>query len=356
MMMKCRCQHIVLLFLLMVLTACSGKSRFRIAGDTSDGRDLTLRVVMYSPEGIKSEVLATRSGHFEYGGELPQGDMPVFIEMYSNDYNLLGLLAVTRGSDTRFTFDPAGINKFKIEQQKDTLSFNSIFDTWLSQVGTPDNASIEEFVRHNPGSYVSYALLSALYDSSENPEKAYELYSLIEPGARPLYYDNGFTSLVKDYKAVADIAIQPVSLLCSADSFFTIDPKGHRMTLWAFTIDDLVRNDSVAPFLRKVANDKAYNDVLVVEQNLATDTLKWKRTLRTDRLAVERDTTLDKAKKKDIKKWVYVWGGPGVAAEGANNFSISRLPFYAVIDSTGNVVYSGTSSSMAEKFIGVAKR
>ena len=340
-----------------LFTSCFGDKEFKITGNTKDGRDLTFRVVSYSPEGVKTDVLATRSGYFEYTGKAPDNDKPVFVEFYTNDYTLLGVAEVIEGKTTDVKLDRKGIKGFvaSTEGDNDPKSFNRTLKNWLSTVKKIDNSVIEKFIKENPQSAVSLALLSTLYDSSSDPGKAYALLAKISPEGRPGYYNNGFTELVLP---IADAPKEAVEVrgFSNADSVMTVTPKKYKATFIAFTGDGKLRSDSVVPALRRLSVNARSAKKLVLEHNLSNDTVTWKRSLRDDatkRVTVNRDEEGRETTKIETVNnpvtWVSIWSGPGPSAPGANSYPITQSPYFVVADSAARVVYSGVSVSAAEK-------
>ncbi len=326
-------RHILIaLVTLVVLSACSDSNRVTINVDTPDGRELTLRAVTYTPDGVHTAMLATRSGHCAWQEEVPETDppQPVYIELYSNDYRLLGVVSANAGDELRLTPDPEGIKGFKIERDGDATPFDSAIGEFVASIkGRPDNTAVERFVRRHPDNPAAYAVLTTLYDASGSPEKAVDLLAALRPEARPAYYDNGFATLA------AGIAARPTrldsySVLSLGDTIVNIDPRSHRLTLIAFTGDEQEHTDSVVPLLRRLARRTGRN--LIVEHSLLPDTITWHRTARTD-----------------TATWTSVWSGSGTGALGVGQHAISTLPHFVVADSTGLILYSGPSANAAAR-------
>lgn len=340
-----------------LLMSCSGKKQFRMAGDTVGGKEITFRVVMYTPRGVETEVLATRSGHFEYAHPVPDADHPVFIEFYTHDYKLLGLAMATGGSKLDITLDADGFGGFRVTDSNDEnqKAFGDPLNRLLSESKTTDNAAIAEFVKTHPDSPASYALLTTLYDCGDDKRTARGLMESISAEARPAYYDNGFATLLAVGAGAPDV-VPATAMLCAADTIFDYDPKSYGATLIAFTVDNNERSDSVVPRLQELGKDSKKKEILVLEHSLAGDTTAWRRMLRNDRLAlrrreVRRQEELNPGRKADVKEptldWVSVWTGNNTSAPFANNFDIGGLPYFVVVDRKGRVRYGGPSMAAA---------
>lgn len=341
----------LLLGVAVLLTACTGGGKFRIKGDTLEGKELTLRVVVYTGEGVRTAVLATRSGHFEYEDVVPEGDLPVYIEIYSHDYHLLGLAQATRGSELTMTVDPQGLSGFRVTDSNDDTpeSFGALLGAWLKENPRPDNKAIEKFVAAHPESPVAYALLSTLYDASATDSRARQLYAALKAPALPAFYDNGFATLLRRADEVPD-SLPAVEILCAADTFFTIDATKYKGgVLIAFTTDDSERADSVAPMLQRLATGASARKQLVVEHSVANDSATWRRLLRSDLRNFTRNNNTEGSEHINDEKilWTSVWSGAGPSAPYANCFDITGLPYFVVADSTAVIRYSGLSADSA---------
>lgn len=339
-----------------VLQSCSGGKSYKISGDTVGGKEMTVRMAVYSPSGVRQEVLATRSGHFDYEGAVADKEHPVYIEFYTHDYKILGVAEAAAGSELSVTIDPQGASGFRVKDKndKEENSFARVLTSWLENQKKITNGAISAFVRGNAERPVAYAVLTTLYDASQQPDSARALVDELGENARPAYYDNGFMTFIEPMMSRPPrLAVS--SLLCGADTMFTLDATKHRATFLVFATDGDVRNDSVVPLLQKTAENAKKKNILVVEQNLAIDTTTWRRGLRNDtrtlkRLAVEaaKESEKDKIRDKEIElKWVSLWSGGGAAAPYVTDYSPTRLPYYIVADSTAAIRYSGVSASAA---------
>lgn len=342
---------VLFLIAAVLLGGCSGKDKFRISGDTADGRELTLRIVIYSPEGVKREVLATQSGHFEYEDVLPDSKLPVFIELYSHDYTLLGLAEAFPSSELSMTLDSRGISHFRVNDDKydDPDSFVKRLNAWLSEVGTIDNDAVSEFVRNNSDNPAAYAVLTTLFNATAAQSEMRELLASLAPEARPAYYDNGIATIVGRLPELPN-HLEPDTLLCAADTFFYFDPADYKEILIAFDLDNNDRKDSISPLLQKLATD-GVKKRLVMEQSLVPDSSSWRRSLRNDIRNFKSNNEKEGAERiKDDKiHWVSVWTGVGPAAPFADRFNITQLPYFVVADSAAVIQYAGPSASRAHE-------
>lgn len=335
-------------------SSCSRSRQYTITGDTIDGKEITLRLISYSPAGVQQDVIATYSGHFDYTAPAPADGRPVYLELYTHDYRLVGLVEVAKGSKTDLKVDISGLSGFSVntKNDKDTASFNNLINSFTASTENIDNSVIERFIVAHPDSPASYALLSTMYDASNDPDKVKELFGVLTSEARPLYYQNGFSDLVNESKT---LRLENAELLCVADTFFIFNPHDYKRVFIAFTSESSYRTDSIIPKLQELSR-KATKKELIMEHSLVTDTTMWRRQLRND----ERNLTLkarednqnnnteaNKNKPVEKVKWTSVWTGVGPGAPFADRFNITALPYFVVADSTATVRYAGSSLSAA---------
>lgn len=324
--------------LVATMTACTDSNRVILTADTTDGRDLTIRAVTYAPDGVRTAMLATRSGHCEWTEKLPdtENPQPIYIELYTNDYRLLGVVSATAGDKIKLTLDPVSMEGFSIERDGDSAEFDTAIADFLNSAkGKIDNKKIGSFVRKYPSNVASYAILTTLYDASADPGSAVDLLDIIRPEAKPSYYDNGFVTLASGI-ANRPTHLSSYSVLSLGDSIVNIEPRKHKLTLIAFTGSEDMHADSVVPLLRRLSRKPGRN--LIVEHNLMPDTIAWHRSAR-----------------RDTASWTSVWSGPGTGALGVAQHGITTLPHYVVADSTGLILYAGTSGAAAERLFAVKK-
>lgn len=338
----------VLVLITLGVTGCFSEAEFKLTGDTTDKHDQTFRLVTFTPKGVHSEVIATREGHFEYGFDVPKDALPSYVEIYSRDMKLLGVVAVEANKEVQVAVDPRELSRFRaVNADADGPQFNKEFTDWLKKTKKIDDAAIEAFVKSHPTSVVSLALLANLYNAADHPDKAYNLLKGLKTAGRPGYYDNGFLTLMQQYGDATDKLVE-AEMLCSADTLFDFKRDKYNRVMIVFTQDNTEeRGDSVVPMLGRLAPSAKASRKLVLEHNLSVDTITWKRLLKGNETMLTRKDSVSHRYARAT--WPSVWTGAGPGAPLAREYAISRLPFFVVADSAGNIVYRGTSASAAQK-------
>lgn len=326
-------RYLVLLIAAMItFAACKEDSKMVIKGEMTDGKDVTLHLVMHYPDRVVDEVIATRQGSFEFTAPAKEtGD--VMVEVFSHSYRLLGVVMVDNSLKVTMKIDAQNPTRFSADGNE----FNRAYSDFLAdnrenienRNAEAVNAAVAAYIRHNPESKVATVLMTTIYDASLNPAEAAKLFNCISEDARPDYIAVGYSDLVAGIgKAKAD-TVEAVTLLSSKDSLVRLDPTEYRATFIAFSTDDPERGDSIKTTLREVSR-RAGRRGLVVDHLLSSDTLSWKRQLR-----------------RDTATWISVWSGMGVSSPGADRFAIPSLPYFVVADSAGRATYRGTSATAA---------
>lgn len=333
-----------------LLAACGKGDKIKIAGETADGREMTFRFVIYTPGNIKNEVIGTRDGKFEYEASFPDTELPVYIEIYSHDYKLLGIAEALPGSELIMTVDSRGPAGFKVKDTRNDgpESFNEVLTNWLGSGVKIDNATVADFVEKNASSPVAYAVLSTLYDASGDADALRKIAASLMPESRVPYYDNGFYTILNSHLELP-VWLEVDSLLCAADTFFFFNPKDYKEIFIAFDIDNSFRNDTVAPELQRLAS-AGVKKRLVLEHSVAADSTAWRRALRADLRKFRFMNGGDGGEKikEDKIYWVSTWSGVGPASPFADRFDITDLPYYVVGDSSARIRYAGTSLEAAK--------
>lgn len=323
---------ILLIATVMSFASCKEDAKIVIKGEMSDGKDVTLHLVMHYPDRVVDEVIATRQGSFEFTVPAVESGN-IMVEVFSHNYRLLGVVMVDNSSKTSMKIDPQNLARFSADGNEFNRAYsNFLFDNRenIEKRNTDAvNKAVAEYVRNNSESAVSTVLMMTIYDSLRNPDEAARLYKSISENARPDYFSVGYGSLVTGTAGTKTDTINAITLLSSKDSLVRLDPTEYRATFIAFSTDDPQRGDSIKTTLREVSR-RAGRRGLVVDHLLSSDTLSWKRQLR-----------------RDTATWTSVWSGMGVSSPGADRFAIPSLPYFVVTDSAGRMTYRGTSATAA---------
>lgn len=320
---------------LLLLAACGEDDRFAVQGTMEGGRTTNLRIAFYNGDAFVQGITAVRDGRFSFEATAPQ---PVMVELYDNDYRLLGRLYAAKGDEITCNIDPANPYRLTATGRKDlerwTRWQRDHADALLK--GSADSL-VEQYIAANPGDVVSTLLLTTLYDAStpEGLHRADSLLSLIAPEARPFNITQSLVSLIAAgiHGPEARLHDFKARILGHGPDTLRIDSS----PLWLISLatEHTQRRDSVVPAMRRMHDSFGGRGRLrVVEISLDNDTTAWRRITRPDSAA-----------------WTQAWLPGGTAARGLDSLAVPSLPYFIVADSTGRQLLRTPSPSAATAFI-----
>lgn len=190
---------ILILLVSVLLGACGDSGRFAVQGTVEGGRSMNLRYVFYNGDAFMQGITAVRDGRFTFEGTAPQ---PVMIELYDNDYRLLGRLYAAKGDEIECHIDPASPYRMQASGRKDLERWSSWLRDHAAELATPAVADslVADYVGRNPADIVSTLLLTTIFDAStpDGLHKADSLLSLIGPEVRPFNLTQSLVAMIED--------------------------------------------------------------------------------------------------------------------------------------------------------------
>lgn len=331
----------ILIYLLAALTAalstgCGHSDSFRIEGTIEGKPTINLRIMYVGPQGIRTAITASRDGEFAFEGSSPR---PVMVEIYDNEYRLLGRAIASDGEDIRLTLDRS--NPYNIKATGNELSqqwadaLRSMADKLYGATPAQRNSAVGAYVAANTGSPVSALLMMTEYDASgDYAVEADSLAGLIDPEARMGGITAGFLeSLDHVSSATSHAPLSPIPYLVSGNGRKVFKPSDARLSLLALAADGNGR-DSVVAALRAVSRHISHGRLQVVELSMATDTGAWRRSVTAD-----------------TATWQQGWVGGSIASGALDGAGIPTLPYFIVTDSAGNQLWRGRSAGQARSFV-----
>ena len=318
--------YLILFFVSAVLLSCGGGSSFKIDGELVNLDGATVRVVFNGDSGIVDEwVDVDKKGHFSFKGEASQ---PAIVNLLDQDNGLITAVVVVNGDHLKVKGDAAALKSVKVKGNKVNEAWQLFRDEHAAFYADPNpsrlNAAIEKYVRENPADVLSTILLVADYSDQE---KVDSLLSAIDLQAKPepLISIYGMSGQGKKRSLPR---LMTLTLMKHNGAFEEIRLTGQYslISMWVNTMQD---RNKVIEKLQDL--DKG---VQVIDVLTEGDTLRWHQ-------AIAGDPT----------HWKHYWAPGGPVEQGIQLLGVTSAPWYAVTDSTGLVVYSGTSLSSALKAI-----
>lgn len=313
----------LLLLLAASLAACSSDS-FKIDGDISNLDGTSVRVIFQGDSGIVDELVdVDKKGRFSYKGSATQ---PTILTVNDHRGNLLTMMVVTDGDHLKIKGDAGKALGIKVKGNRLNEEWQLFRDEHAAFYSDPNpsrlDATIEKYVREHPADVLSTVLLIADYSDYSDRDKVLKMLHSIDLKARP----NSLARTI-DGKTVSKKNLPRLLSLVLAEQgggFEDVDLTGHTtlLSLWCGPQPD---RSGLATRLQDIGQHVRIIDILT-----ESDTLRWHQTIAADPAG-----------------WRHYWAPAGPLEPGIQLLGITSMPWYAVADSTGLVLYSGPDLSAA---------
>lgn len=315
-----------------MLVSCSDSDSFRIHGELTDGSNINLRVVYYTNSAVHTGITASNAGKFMYEGFATK---PALIEIYDNDYRLLGRLVATNGQDIDIKIDRSNIyrNTIKGNPVSEALSatLTARADELQSSSIAGRNGIIAAAIGADPAAPEAYMLLITEYSVSGYERQADSLLALIPIEARIEGISAGFEAMLQRVaEGIACDTVAPLPYMISGGTIHMFSPSATPLSLIVFS-DSRDGRDSVLAAVRSLASRRSKRQFDILDLNLDQDTTVWRRNVR-----------------NDSATWTQGWVAGGISAQAVDRLGIPRLPYFVLIDSAGVALWRGNSASQAE--------
>lgn len=321
----------VVVALLIALAGCSKDKFFEVTGTIKGNPTMNIRYVYYNGQTLINGVTAARDGKFGFRAD---SDDPVMVELYDNDYRLLGRLYAANGDKIKCQLDPK--NPYLSTYEGNDVSkryagFTVKNADKLIKHDQDANRLIADYVRANPADIVSAMLIVGSYDASRDIRGADSLLLALKAEARPenitSYYEFQISRV-----ATTDAfdAVLPMTLRDRRDSLVSYNPRRSRNTLLVFSDQESGRADSILPELHRLHKKYDSKRLAIIDFSVDPDTLVWKSGTRADSAA-----------------WLQTWAAASLSAPAISRLGIPTVPYFIVTDSLGNQLYRGVSLSQA---------
>lgn len=322
--------HLLALMLLVMasLASCSSDS-FKIDGELANVDGGRVKVVMRGDSGMVDEwVDVDKKGHFTFPGVATQ---PVLVMFMNHNGEVLATVVAANGDHIKLKGDaaqPMGVKVKGGKVNEDWQMFRDEHrDFYLSSNPARLDAAIEKYVRENPRDMLSTVLVMADYSNHGDRDKVEKLLKSIEVESRP----ESLTAAFWESPAAAAKRHQPrlmtLELYKLGAGFEKIMLTGQLtlLRLWANPQDE---RPTLNQRLRDFSESDAGKDVRVIDILAESDTMMWHKTV-------------------EGESWQHYWAPGGPVEKGIQVLGATSMPWYAVTDSTGLVIYSGPALDQA---------
>jgi len=321
--------YIIIAGMGLLLDACGHGDCFRVDGMLSEGSDINLRIVYYTDGNVLTGITASNAGKFVFEGRAPK---PALVEVYDNDYRLLGRFMANDGEDIHVNIDRDNPYGTKVEGNALSVAmtgfFNSNADKLISATTDERNAVIAGHIKENPEAPEAYLLLITEFYTRGHEQLADSLLALIPDDARIQGISAGFEAMLRRVTdGLTAKQVAPVPYLFSGKTHM-FRPSGSPLSLIVLS-DSRSGRDSIVSVVRDLDSRRGTRfDIL--DLNLDRDTLEWRRTVRSDSAS-----------------WTQGWAAGGISAQAIDRLGVPQLPFFVLVDSAGHQLWRGSSATVA---------
>lgn len=319
-------QQFSLLLLLAALFASCSSNSFKIDGEFTNLKVTSFKVVFLGDSGVVDEwVNVDKKGHFSFSGASSQ---PTLLNISNHRGDPLATMIVTNGDHMKVKGDAGKAMDVKIKGNRLNEEWQLFRDEHAAFYSDPNptrlDAAIEKYVREHPADMLSTVLLVADYSDFSNRSKVDKMLQSIAPEAKPKSLTRVIIGNRNDSPKANLPRLMSLTLFKHGGNFEDVALTGHStlINFWANPQND--RNALVAEL------NKLDQDVQIIDILTESDTLRWHQTIN-----------------EDPAGWKHYWAPGGPLEQGIQLLDIYSMPWYATIDSTGLVLYSGPSLTTA---------
>lgn len=315
------------ILVMLALVSCNG-NRFKIDGNLVNLNGAAVHIIYCADSVVVDEwVDVDKKGHFTFQGVSSQ---PVVVSLSDQRGELLAQLVAMNGDHLKVAGDAGKSMGVNVKGNRLNDEWQLFRDEHRAFYADPNpsrlDAAIEKYVREHPADVLSTVLLVTDYSDFSDREKIDRLFQGIQEQARP----ESLAQPINENKAERKRAHLPrltsLTLFKHGGNFeeIKLTDKVLVLSMWANP-----QKDRKALIDQLQTLDKG---IRIIDILTESDSLRWHQTI-TD----------------DPKDWQHYWAPGGPLEQGIQLLGITSLPWFAVTDSTGLVVYSGPSCDIAAK-------
>lgn len=314
-----------------LLMGCGHSDTFRVKGSVEDGASINIRFIYIADGAVRSGLTASVDGKFEFEGSAAS---PAYVEVYDNDYRLLGRFIAVNGDDISLNLNRKNRYLTKVGggnlNRELTEFYNANADSLLFGTVNTRNNLVSDYVAEHPASALSLILLSTDFDASRDKDALLcdSLISTFDPDV--FEFDIvGTTSRLAERVANSSTR-EPVQALIykvRGNRNETFVPSRQKYSVISIS-DASHSRDSVRRALKHLARHQKDGRFAILDLSADTDTTIWVRSIA-----------------NDSATWKQGWAAGSISGIALNRLGIPSIPYFILIDSTGSQVWRGPSYS-----------
>ena len=319
--------HLLLLLLAAMLASCSGDS-FKIDGTLTHLNGTGLHVIFMADTSMVDEwVDVDEKGKFSFKG---QSSQPALVSLFNQRGEVITTVVATNGDHLKVKGDASKALQIKVKGNRLNEEWQLFRDEHAGFYADNNpsrlDAAIEKYVREHPAELLSTVLLLADYSNHSDSEKVGAMLKGINVEARPESLVRLFPDHLLNSRKINLPRLASLTLWKHGGDVEEVKLTD-RVTLLALWARPQPQREAIRASLQALL-EKTDGKVHVVDILAEGDTLRWHQTIA-------------------VEDWPHYWAPGGPLEQGVQLLGITSMPWYAVTDSTGLVVYSGPRLDVA---------
>lgn len=317
--------------LAIALGACSKPQQFTIQGELQNLRDRSVNAVWYDGASMHSQMPVLNEGSkFRIKGNSVR---PVVMTLVLSDGTVAGTLIAQNGDNIKLKTDCDAPWLGEVTGSRSTGALYAFMAEHGADNPGKLNEMVAQYIRSHPEAPESTVLLTIAFITPGNEVRADSLLRSIAPQARPGSLLTGYQTLLgRQLSAETTNQISNMIFYGEGNTVKRFTPSMHSYSLLAVVADDRQQTDSLHAMLAQLP-ERPERRFYAMELSTAADSTAWALSLRADSVAHAR-----------------VWAPAALADARTYKLSIPSVPYYILVDSTGNqLVRTGSVSRVGRE-------
>lgn len=321
--------HLILIALAATLLAACSSDSFKVDGDIANLDGTAIRVIFQGDSDVVDEQInVDKKGHFSFTGTTAQ---PALVCILDNKGETMATVVAVNGDHLKLKGDAGKPMGIKVKGNKVNEEWQLFRDEhaafYTDQNPSRLNAAIEKYVREHPGDLLSTVLLVADYSDYSDGDKIDKMFKSIDIKVRPESLTRAIAGN-KGKKKGSLPRLMTLNLIKHGAGFEEIKLTD-RVVILALWANPQPNRQELATKMRNII-ESSVSKINIIDILTESDTLKWHKTIAGE-------------------DWPHYWAPGGPLEQGIQLLGVTTMPWFAVTDSTGLVVYSGPSLDDAKK-------
>ncbi|MBD5180100.1 MAG: hypothetical protein HDT01_02245 [Bacteroidales bacterium] len=320
---------IMLVLLAGCLTACGNDDLFTVQANIDGLGTQNVRFIYRNGDREQSGMAMALDGKFSFTGVSKQNTI---VDIFTTNRILLGSLVAKNGDNIELTMklnEPATFSARGNKISEELSNFLSQNKDIVNNLETDKiNAAIAEYVSKNRNNPASAFLLFTHFTSNIDKQLADSLVKILNEEHLPARdvveaFTASLISQADTVKTLTEFSFYNLK----GDSLTQVKFPGKKGMILALVGDKTPGSprDSVTKFFNNLNRDHDF-ELNVIEISIVPDTAEAKRVV------------------KDLEpKYTRGWVPAGIASPSLENVRPAEIPWFIVSDSTGNVIYTGST-------------